>query len=100
MLEHEEPYPLEGWSKVSTSLRSGVARAQSLYLWYRVGKTAREMSVEEHGKLITELDVLYGDDVPWYGFERMHPPTYLATAKSVNTWLTYRRGVKRQYLAL
>jgi hypothetical protein len=52
------------------------------------------MSATEKANIITELDILYGQDVPWYGFEKFQPPTLPANAKYDATWLTYRRGVK------
>ncbi|KAJ7588171.1 Metallo-dependent phosphatase-like protein [Mycena floridula] len=89
----EEPYPLDGWTKVALSMRSGVMGAPPLYMWYRVSKPPT--NAEERAHLITELDVLYGDDIPWYGFEKISTPTLIATpGKTVNTWITFRRGVK------
>ena len=79
------------------SLRTGIYKAPPLFLWYRVGKTAAEMTTEERAQIITELDVLYGEDVPWYGFEKLKPPTMLQSRKFEATWLTYRRGVKGEY---
>ncbi|KAF8636425.1 hypothetical protein AX17_003607 [Amanita inopinata Kibby_2008] len=90
----EEPFPLEHWHKVKTSLRAGIYRAPSLFLWYKLGKTTTDMSKEEKAKLITELDVLYGDDIPWYGFEKLEPPTLPKINHIESTWITYRRGVK------
>ena len=84
------------WTKVSRSIRDGVYRADPLYLWYQTGKTQHEMTEEEKHGLITELDVLFGDGEPWYGFERLEPATTEARPKvRENVWLTYRRGVKR-----
>lgn len=55
------------------------------------------MSTAERQNIITELDVTYGDDRPWYGFERLERP--IATKdegkKLESVWLTVRRGVKR-----
>ncbi|KAF5383758.1 hypothetical protein D9615_003505 [Tricholomella constricta] len=92
--DKEEPSPSVGWRKAAMSLRAGVFRAPPLYLWYRMGKTPLEMSPTERANVITELDVLYGEDVPWYGFEKLHPPTMPQKGKVEATWLTYRRGVK------
>ena len=86
--------PSEGWHKVNLSLRSAVRGIPPLFLWYKLGKTAGEMSAKEKANTITELDVLYGQDVPWYGFEKMYPPTLPANGKFDATWITYRRGVK------
>lgn len=54
------------------------------------------MTAEEKSELITELDVLYGDGQPWFGFDKLAPPTTEAQpGRRENVWLTYRRGVKR-----
>ncbi|KAK7030663.1 AIP3 domain-containing protein [Favolaschia claudopus] len=93
--ESESPSPSDGgWKKVPLSLRTGVMGAPALYMWYKVGKTSGEMTVEERSNIITELDVLYGDDIPWYGFEKLVPATMLHRNDVETTWLTMRRGVK------
>jgi hypothetical protein len=84
------------WSKAALSLRDGVVRAAPLFLWYRKDKTLGDMSDDERQSLITELDVVYGDGNPWYGFERLTPPTMEKSARSENVSLTVRRGVKRE----
>ncbi|KAF7308825.1 AIP3 domain-containing protein [Mycena kentingensis (nom. inval.)] len=94
LLGSSESPPSNDWIKVETSLRNGVLGAPPLFLWYKLGKTAGEMSQEERSNLITELDLLYGDDVPWYGFEKLSPPTKLHKGETQSTWLTIRRGVK------
>ncbi|KAG7093566.1 hypothetical protein E1B28_007236 [Marasmius oreades] len=92
--ENTEPWPVEGWKRASTSLRTGW-RAPPLYLWYYAVKTASQMTAEERADLITEMDVLYGDDVPWYGFEKLDPPTLAAEPGKVeSTRIIIRRGVK------
>lgn len=53
-----------------------------------------EMTAEEKNNIITELDVLWGDDVPWYGFEKLEPPTMEPTGRVQSTHITFRRGVK------
>ncbi|GLB41788.1 putative calcineurin-like phosphoesterase [Lyophyllum shimeji] len=92
--QKEQPSSPGNWRKVEISLRSGILRAPPLYLWYRTGKTMADMTAEERANIITELDVLYGEDVPWYGFEKLHPPTMAEKGRIEATWLTYRRGVK------
>ncbi|KAF8643188.1 hypothetical protein AX16_009173 [Volvariella volvacea WC 439] len=94
LLPEDEQPEGDGWEKAETSLRAGVLRAPPLYLWYRLGKTAAEMNTEEKANLITELDVLAGEDVPWYGFEKLEPATTLPQDNRLSVWLTYRRGVK------
>lgn len=94
MPDNEQPFPVDGWHKVSLSLRSGLQGISSLFLWYKTGKMASQLTSEDKANLITELDVLYGDDVPWYGFERLHPHTMPSKGLVQPTWITIRRGVK------
>ncbi|ETW79354.1 hypothetical protein HETIRDRAFT_64651 [Heterobasidion irregulare TC 32-1] len=83
------------WHKADLSIRDGVYRAEPLFLWYQTGKTLSDMTAEEKSELITELDVLYGDGQPWFGFDKLAPPTTEAQpGRRENVWLTYRRGVK------
>lgn len=46
-------------------------------------------------------DVLYGEDIPWYGFNKLEPPS---TPYTKGKWeaihLAYRRGVKRKSTSL
>ena len=72
-------------------------RTPPLYLWYKTGKTAADMTAEEKNNLITELDVLWGDDTPWYGFEKLEPPTMEPKGQVQSTRLTFRRGVKSKW---
>ncbi|KAJ7180636.1 Metallo-dependent phosphatase-like protein [Mycena filopes] len=91
----EAPPPSESkaWTKVPLSLRAGMKGAP-LYLWYKLGKTSNDMTVEERGNIVTELDLLYGNDIPWYGFEKLEPATMVHKGDVETTWLTMRRGVK------
>ncbi|TFK71339.1 Metallo-dependent phosphatase [Pluteus cervinus] len=92
--EKESPEPISDWKKVDMSLRSGILGSPPLFLWYKTGKTAGDMTPEEKANIITELDLLYGEDDPWYGFEKMTPATMPEHGKVQATWLTFRRGVK------
>jgi len=92
--EKEQPESTEGWHKTETSLRAGIRGIKPLFLWYKTGKTAGDMSTEERANIITELDVLFGEDQPWYGFEKIEPPTLPLMRNYEATWITYRRGVK------
>lgn len=90
----------DAWHKVSKSTRTGSGGLDPLFLWYKAEKTAREMTdAEKKNDLITELDITYGEDIPWYGFEKLSPPT---TPEVKNKWqsvyITFRRGVKRTSL--
>ncbi|KIK90771.1 hypothetical protein PAXRUDRAFT_831401 [Paxillus rubicundulus Ve08.2h10] len=92
----EEPTPLtDSWFKVERSIRDGVLRTEPLFLWYKTGKTATEMSAEEKNNIITEIDVLFGEDRPWYGFEKLPPAvTPEKESRLESVYVTYRRGVK------
>ncbi|KAI6149292.1 Metallo-dependent phosphatase-like protein [Pisolithus tinctorius] len=83
------------WFKVKRSIRDGVMREKPLYLWYKIGKAMNEMTTQEKQQIITEVDVLFGEDRPWYGFEKVEPavtPEKDGVIQSV--YVTYRRGVK------
>ncbi|KIY53010.1 Metallo-dependent phosphatase [Fistulina hepatica ATCC 64428] len=93
--DKQTPESTDDWHKMPVSLRKGIMRSKPLYLWYKLGKTAGNMTPQERGHIITELDVLYGSDRPWYGFEKLEPPTMVGKEGRVEpTWLTYRRGVQ------
>ncbi|KAI6122283.1 Metallo-dependent phosphatase-like protein [Pisolithus croceorrhizus] len=92
----EEPSPrTDSWFKVKRSIRDGVMRTKPLYLWYKIGKAMNEMSAEEKQQIVTEVDVLFGEGRPWYGFEKLEPaitPEKWGIIESV--YMTYRRSVK------
>ncbi|KAF9533681.1 Metallo-dependent phosphatase-like protein [Crepidotus variabilis] len=80
------------WVKLGLSVRSGTPRLPPLYLWYKLGKTGHNMTTKEKANIIAELDVLYGEDVPWYGFEKIKTPVLPVGRKFDATWITFRRG--------
>ena len=90
----------DAWHKVQKSTRTAVSGLDPLFLWYKAEKTAREMTDDEKkNDLITELDVTYGEDTPWYGFEKLSPPTTPEIKnKRQSAYITFRRGVKRMSL--
>ena len=71
-------------------------RVNPLYLWYKTGKTMQEMSADEKNNIITEIDVLFGEDRPWFGFEKLDPPVTPEQEDLSSVFVTYRRGVKRK----
>jgi hypothetical protein len=87
------------WVKAARSLRDGVVRSSPLFLWYLKGKALQDISEVERQSLITELDVVYGDGDPWYGFERLSPPTTEKSARAESVSITMRRGVKRAFIS-
>ncbi|KAL6299529.1 Metallo-dependent phosphatase [Sparassis latifolia] len=93
--DRETPSPFGAdWNKVAHSVNPS---GHKLYLWYKMSKTLAEMSADERqNELVTEIDVLFGDDQPWYGFEKLDMPVldHKAIVGRESVWLTYRRGVK------
>lgn len=86
------------WVKVDHSIRDGVMRAEPLYLWYKAGKTMQEMSAEDKSNFITEIDVLFGEDRTWFGFDKLEPPvTPEQEGRISSVYVTYRKGVKRKW---
>lgn len=86
------PSAAGNWTKVSRS----VGNDGPLFMWYRRGKAARDMTAQEkQDDVITELDILYGADRPWYGFEKIDPPATVEKGILVRETITYRKGVKR-----
>jgi hypothetical protein len=56
-----------------------------------------QLNETQTNNLVTEIDILNGDDRPFWGFEKLSPP--LSTGRpgqTENAYLTYRRGVKRE----
>ncbi|TBU30138.1 Metallo-dependent phosphatase [Dichomitus squalens] len=91
--EKETPSPFsQSWIKVAHPLNPF---GEKRYLWYNAEKTWRDMTdAERKSDLITEIDVLFGSDQPWYGFERVQQATYDGGGPREPVWLTYRKGVK------
>ncbi|KAF7982612.1 hypothetical protein HWV62_27650 [Athelia sp. TMB] len=84
------------WAKVERSVRDGVSGEPPMYLWYRRGNTGKEMTAEEkQSNLITEIDVSYGSDRPWYGFKKLEPSVTVEKGRIQSEWLTYRTGVHK-----
>ncbi len=94
--DKQTPSPFDGnWYKVSKPVSP---KGEKLFLWYYKNKTLGQMTAEERkNDLITEIDVTYGDDRPWYGFEKLAPPVAPKDGKTENVWLTIRKGVKRMF---
>jgi len=85
----------EKWKRASRSLRDGVMGSDPLYLWYKLGPTAQELSESGRQSLITELDILYGKDRSWFGFKKLDAAINEGRKGKVDpVWLTIREGVK------
>jgi hypothetical protein len=55
---------------------------------------------ERKNDLIIELGVTYGEDIPWYSFDRLSPPTTPEIkSKRQGVHITFRRGVRSTSLA-
>jgi hypothetical protein len=88
----------EKWHKVPLSIRDGVMGTPPLHLWYYLGPPVRDMATAQKKDIITELDVLFGTDKPWWGFEKYPLAVYPGKEDRIEpVWLIYRRGVKREY---
>ena len=96
--EKETPSPFsESWVKVAHPLNPF---GEKRYLWYKAEKTWRDMTdAERKNDLVTEIDVLFGSDQPWYGFEKVQQATYDGSELREPVWLTYRKGIKRKSTA-
>ena len=73
-------------------------RGRKMFLWYKAEKTLQQMSEQEMKNIITEIDVIFGEDEPWYGFEKVEPPVAEGQVLSTSVYITVRRGVKRTSL--
>jgi hypothetical protein len=92
--------PKSSWYKVKSSMRHGVYPSQTpLYLWYKLRPPLQDATDDEEiEEAITEIDVLYGEDRPWYGFEKMDRPVVNSKEGVIDSvWVTYRKGVKRTW---
>lgn len=80
---HPDPPPAsfnpEGWVKASGDLHSGTWPTQpELRMWYHTRKPNSPGGVasdhlsprEDRKEIITEIDLLYGEGPPFFGFER------------------------------
>jgi len=46
--------------------------------------------------MIAEPDITYGDDIPWYGFDKLSPPTTPGIEnRRQSVYMTFCRGVER-----
>ncbi|GAK65509.1 phosphatase dcr2 [Moesziomyces antarcticus] len=116
LVEEGEPHPSgdDGWHRVKTGLRSKVVKMmageKSLHLYYRT-KSPAQYEQEKLGfwkekrapltsgpfDPITELDLVYGDNPPWPGFESAgvvsHPHSAIGSSQIS---LSFRRKPMRK----
>ena len=90
---------LQGWVKASGDLHSGVWPSQKeARIWYKLQDRdtsgRRQEASTDFDDVITELDILYGDDEPFFGFERIDGGQVLKAeaGKWESVDITYRRG--------
>lgn len=104
-----EPIPqtlesdLEGWTQAKGDLHDGIWPTQpAMRLWYRVTDQSnlwRKQEIERQGmtgddQIVTELDILYGDGEPFFGFQRVQGGKVLdeKPGKWESVDLAYRKG--------
>lgn len=95
---------LDGWVKASGDLHSGVWPSQDpARIWYKLqdGNSMRALQSfsSQVDEVITELDVVYGDDEPFYGFQRIQGGKVLEAkeGKWESVDIAYRRGNPSEY---
>jgi len=101
-----EPVPdtlqndLIGWTKASGDLHSGIWPSQAeSRIWYKLQEQSwasqtRQALKLDFGEIITEIDIVYGDDEPFFGFRRVNGGKVLDAkpGKWDSVDLAYRRG--------
>jgi hypothetical protein len=95
-----EPVPdtlasdLEGWTMAKGDLHDGIWPKQPVSrLWYKLSDQRKRQGIEAEG-IITELDIVYGDAEPFFGFQRVQGGKILdeKAGKWESVDLAYRRG--------
>ncbi len=88
---------LDGWTLAEGDLHSGIWPSRDeLRLYYKTREQAmggkRQAVLDE--EIITELDVVFGDDEPFFGFERVQGGKILEAKekKWESVDLAFRRG--------
>ncbi|WOO76974.1 putative inactive purple acid phosphatase 29 [Vanrija pseudolonga] len=84
----------DGWTKAHGNLHSGLYPKQDkIHLWYKL-QTQDGQTEGLQQDIITEIDVLYGDDAPFYGFHRVDGGKIVnaKAGKYESVDLVYRRG--------
>ncbi|KAI0832144.1 Metallo-dependent phosphatase [Trametes gibbosa] len=91
--ERETPSPFtSAWKKAAYPISP---TGEKRYLWYKTDRAWRDMTeAERRFDIVTEIDVLFGSDDPWYGFEKVGVSAFDGKDKKLPVWLTYRKGVK------
>ncbi|OJT14478.1 hypothetical protein TRAPUB_8978 [Trametes pubescens] len=91
--DKETPSPFSSaWNRVAHPINPA---GEKRYLWYKTDRTWRDMTeAERRTDIVTEIDVIFGSDEPWYGFDRANAAAFDGTDKKEPVWLTYRKGVK------
>lgn len=90
---------LEGWIIAKGDLRSGVWPQQSsLRLYYKLSGTPMGVGDRkrlEQADIVTELDVVFGDANPFYGFERVTggPVVQAEGTRWETVDVAYRKGL-------
>lgn len=101
----QEPVPetlasdLDGWTQAKGDLHDGIWPSQpTMRLWYKVADQSslreKRQGLSGDGQIITELDIVYGDAEPFFGFQRVQGGKVLdeKAGKWESVDLAYRRG--------
>jgi hypothetical protein len=90
---------LQGWIKAEDDLHSGLWPTQpEMRLWYKLQTTDmvkfKRQEAYETQDIITELDVVYGDDAPFFGFQRAEGGKVVEAkdGKWESVGIAYKRG--------
>ena len=100
-----EPVPqtlesdLEGWTQAKGDLHDGIWPTQPVMrLWYKVADQStlwkKRQGMTGDDQIITELDIVYGDAEPFFGFQRVQGGKVLdeKPGKWESVDLAYRKG--------
>jgi len=97
-----EPVPdtlaldLEGWTQAKGDLHDGIWPTQPVMrLWYKLSdQGVKRQGITENDQIVTELDIVYGDSEPFFGFQRVQGGKVLdeKAGKWESVDLAYRRG--------
>ncbi len=74
---------------------------KKLRLWYKLrDPSARRQEINTDGQPITELDIIYGDDEPFYGFQRIEggPMLQAKDSKWETVDIAFKRGNPSEWL--
>lgn len=105
LIPSKDPIPPGYTAAKGDDLHSGVWPTQAgLRLVYRledpsIGRLGQGADTLDEARVVTEIDVLYGDGEPWWGFDRIEPKVVEKSRKhKEGVALVVRMGVKSEPL--